>query len=97
MQEIKQRQAQIAAFDHVKVSAIPPDAVTASASGLEPFISPANAAIQVDRVAAARTSARPRCEALVTKYTQGRTIGFLGEPVVNVLLLNRALDAKYPA
>src|SRR5271166_2992180 len=52
LHEIKQRQAQIAAFDHVKVSAIPPDAVTTSASGLEPFISPANAAIQVDRVAA---------------------------------------------
>ena len=54
VQDIKQRQTQIAAFDHVKVSAIPPDAVTASASGLDPYISPANAAIQVDRVAAAR-------------------------------------------
>jgi K+-transporting ATPase ATPase C chain len=97
VQEIKQRQAQIAAFDHVKVSAIPPDAVTASASGLEPFISPANAAIQVDRVAAARSISQAQVRALVAKYTQGRTIGFLGEPRVNVLLLNRALDAKYPA
>src|SRR5215469_3760277 len=51
---IKQRQKQIAAFDHVSVSAIPPDAVTASASGLDMGISPANAAIQVDRVATAR-------------------------------------------
>jgi K+-transporting ATPase ATPase C chain len=97
VQEIKQRQAQIAAFDHVKVSAIPPDAVTASASGLEPFISPANAAIQVDRVAAARSISPAQVRALVANNTQGRTIGFLGEPRVNVLLLNRALDAKYPA
>ena|SRR5271165_1148716 len=94
--EIKQRQAQIAAFDHVKISAIPPDAVTASASGLEPFISPANAAIQVDRVAAARHISPAQVKALVSQNTQGRTIGFLGEPTVNVLLLNIALDAKYP-
>ena len=94
--EIKQRQAQIAAFDHVKVSAIPPDAVTASASGLEPYISPANAAIQVDRVAAARHISPAQVQALVKQYTTGRTLGFLGEPTVNVLLLNIALDAKYP-
>jgi K+-transporting ATPase ATPase C chain len=97
VQEIKQRQAQIATFDHVKISAIPPDAVTASASGLEPFISPANAAIQVDRVAAARHVSPAQVEALVKQYTTGRTLGFLGEPVVNVLLLNRALDEQHPA
>jgi K+-transporting ATPase ATPase C chain len=97
VQEIKQRQAQIATFDHVKISAIPPDAVTASASGLEPFISPANAAIQVDRVAAARHVSLAQVEALVKQYTTGRTLGFLGEPVVNVLLLNRALDEQHPA
>jgi K+-transporting ATPase ATPase C chain len=96
VQEIKQRQAQVAAFDHVKISAIPPDAVTASASGLEPFISPANAAIQVDRVAAARSITPAQVQALVATYTEGRTIGILGEPTVNVLLLNIALDAKYP-
>jgi potassium-transporting ATPase KdpC subunit len=96
VQLIKQRQAQIAAFDHVKVSAIPPDAVTASASGLEPYISPANAAIQVNRVAAARHISPAAVRALVSKYTNGRTLGFLGEPTVNVLLLNIALDAKYP-
>jgi K+-transporting ATPase ATPase C chain len=95
--EIEVRQAQIAAFDHVKISAIPPDAVTASASGLEAFISPANAAIQVDRVAAARHISPAQVQALVGQYTQGRTIGFLGEPGVNVLRLNIALDDKYPA
>ena len=94
---IKQRQQQIAAFDHVKISAIPPDAVTASASGLDPYISPQNAAIQVNRVATARHTTPAAVAALVSKYTQGRTIGFLGEPRVNVLKLNIALDEKYPA
>jgi K+-transporting ATPase ATPase C chain len=94
---IRQRQQQIAAFDHVKVSAIPPDAVTASASGLDPYISPANAAIQVSRVAATRHIAPAAVAALVSRYTQGRTLGFLGEPRVNVLELNIALDEKYPS
>ena len=93
---IKQRQQQIAAFDHVKISSIPPDAVTASASGLDPFISPQNAAIQVDRVAAARHISPAAVRALVQRGTQGRTLGFLGEPRVNVLMLNIALDQKYP-
>jgi potassium-transporting ATPase KdpC subunit len=93
---IKQRQKQIAAFDHVKISQIPPDAVTASGSGLDPGISQANAAIQVDRVAAARHVSPAQVEALVTQYTQGRVFGFLGEPYVNVLELNLALDQKYP-
>src|SRR5262245_26948873 len=93
---IKQRQQAIAAFDHVPVSQIPPDAVTASASGLDPGISPQNAAIQVDRVAAARNASPAAVTALVKQYTQGRTLGFLGEPMVNVLLLNIALDQKFP-
>jgi potassium-transporting ATPase KdpC subunit len=97
IQFVKQRQQAIAAFDHVPVSAIPSDAVTASASGLDPEISEANAAIQVDRVAAARHISPAQVEALVKQYTSGRTIGFLGEPGVNVLLLNRALDEHYPA
>ena len=94
---IKTRQQQIAAFDHVKVSAIPPDAVTASASGLDPYISPQNAAIQVDRVAATRHISPAAVAALVSQNTKGRTLGFLGEPRVNVLTLNIALDEKYPS
>lgn len=94
---IRQRQQQISRFDHVPISKIPADAVTASASGLDPDISPANAAIQVDRVAATRHISPAQVEALVKQYTTGRALGFLGEPVVNVLLLNRALDEHYPA
>jgi K+-transporting ATPase ATPase C chain len=94
---IKTRQQQIAAFDHVKISAIPPDAVTASASGLDPYISPQNAAIQINRVAATRHISPAAVAALVSQNTKGRTLGFLGEPRVNVLTLNIALDEKYPS
>src|SRR5262252_8922662 len=93
---IKGRQQQIAAFDHVKISQIPADAVTASGSGLDPNISPQNAAIQVDRVAAARHVSPAAIQALVAQHTQGRALGFLGEPRVNALTLNIALDEKYP-
>jgi potassium-transporting ATPase KdpC subunit len=71
---------------------LPADAVTASASGLDPDISPANALLQLGRVAAARGMAADRVRALVNQYTQGLTLGILGEPRVNVLQLNRALD-----
>jgi K+-transporting ATPase ATPase C chain len=87
--ELKQ---QIATFDGVSESAIPPDAVTSSGSGLDPDISPANAAIQVNRVAAARHLPASEVKSLVSKYTDGRDIGFLGEPGVNVLELNIALN-----
>ena len=92
IQAIQQRQKQIAAFDHVPVSQIPPDAVTASGSGLGPDISPQNAAIQVNRVAAARHLPVSTVKDLVATYTSGRVLGFLGEPAVNVLNLNIALD-----
>ena len=88
---IKAMQKQIEAFDHVSASQIPPDAVTASGSGLDPDISPQNAAIQVARVAAARHLPVSEVQALVAKFTQGRNLGILGEPRVDVLTLNIAL------
>ena len=88
---IKAMQKEIEAFDHVSAAQIPPDAVTASGSGLDPDISPANAAIQVDRVAAARHLPVSQVQALVNKFTQSRNLGILGEPRVDVLTLNIAL------
>src|SRR6516165_6849696 len=96
VQMIKQRQQQIAKLDHVKISQIPPDAVTASGSGLDPAISPQNAYMQVDRVAAARHASPADIRALVASHIQGRTLGFLGQPRVDVFALNIALDQKFP-
>ena len=92
LKSVEQRKAAIASFDGVKASQVPPDAVTASGSGLDPDISPQYAAIQVDRVAKARGLSDAAVKGLVTKFTQGRNAGFLGEPRVDVLTLNIALD-----
>jgi K+-transporting ATPase ATPase C chain len=92
IKDIQSEQQQISAFDHVPVSQIPADAVTASGSGLDPDITPANAYIQVDRIAAARHLPPSEVYNLVTQNITGRTLGFLGEPTVNVLLLNIKLD-----
>ncbi|QMU69002.1 potassium-transporting ATPase subunit KdpC [Streptacidiphilus sp. P02-A3a] len=82
----------IAAFDGVSQSQVPPDAITSSGSGLDPDISPQYADIQIDRVAKARDLPASEVQALVKKYTQDRNLGFLGEPRVDVLNLNIALN-----
>ena len=91
---VKSRIDALRAADPSNTSAIPVDLVTASASGLDPHISVAAANYQAARVARARERPMEGVQALVASHTQGRIFGFLGEPRVNVLELNLALDGS---
>jgi K+-transporting ATPase ATPase C chain len=93
---VEERVAALRSADPANDSPVPVDLVTASASGLDPHISPAAAAYQADRVARARGIDRATVERLIQSHTHGRTFGILGEPRVHVLELNRALDAAVP-
>jgi len=90
---VKQRVAAYRTFNHLDPNAkVPIDAVTSSASGLDPAISVANARLQAPRVATARGIDVKEVNKLIDEHTQGRQLGFLGEQTVNVLELNLALD-----
>lgn len=90
---IGDRQAEVAGREGVDESAVPADAVTASGSGLDPHISPAYAHLQAPRVAEANGLSLDQVEQLIDEATDGRGLGFLGEPGVNVLELNLAVRA----
>jgi K+-transporting ATPase ATPase C chain len=90
---IKDRVATLRSADPSATGPVPIDLVTGSGSGLDPHITPAAAAYQVNRVAQARSLSANQVRDLVAGYTEGRQLGFLGEARVNVLLLNLALDS----
>ena len=74
---------------------VPADAVSRSASGLDPDVSPDNAALQAPRIAKARNVALARVQAVIAEYSEGRELGIFGEPRVNVLAVNLALDQQF--
>ncbi|NGO70945.1 potassium-transporting ATPase subunit KdpC [Streptomyces boncukensis] len=88
---VRKARKQVADFNGVPQSRVPKDAVTGSASALDPAISKKYAALQVDRVARANRLSTGTVRRLVSEHTAGRTLGFLGEPTVNVLELNLAV------
>lgn len=90
---IGDRKAQVADFNGAAPADVPADALTTSASGLDPHISPEYAQLQTARVAQARGLSEETVHNLVDEHTQDRNLGYLGEPTVNVLLLNIALDS----
>ncbi len=92
---ISERVDSAVAQEGVARGAVPADMVTSSASGLDPHISPANARLQVARVARARGADSAALAALLERHVEGRQFGLLGEPRVNVLLLNIALDSLF--
>jgi K+-transporting ATPase ATPase C chain len=92
LEEIEARRDAIAASDGVDAGDIPVDALTTSGSGLDPHISPEYANEQVARIADARGVPEADVQSLVDAFTQGRDLGYLGEPTVNVLQLNVALS-----
>lgn len=98
-EDLKARVAEGAAAIRVEegAGAVPADAVTASASGLDPDISPAYARLQAARIAAARGVPVQEVQGVIDQHIEGALLGFIGQPHVNVLLTNRALDARFPA
>ena len=96
LEAVKGRIEALRQVDPANPAPIPADLVTASASGLDPHISPAAAFYQVARVAKARGLAAEQVKSLVAEYSEGRQWGFLGEPRVNVLKLNLALETRSP-
>ncbi|MGW2377841.1 MULTISPECIES: K(+)-transporting ATPase subunit C [Kitasatospora] len=94
LKAVNDRRAAVAAFDGVDPASVPADALTASGSGLDPHISVAYAKEQVNRVAQKRNLPVETVAKLVDKYTEGRSLGFLGDEGVNVVLLNKAISEQ---